>query len=364
MNLTKIKKGVTLLLVGGMLVTIGCQSEAAMKKDELALNKNAIQNTQVVEKLSKEKLKEMVLKEFKEHFDVEVDTESLFEYIEISDKGYWQVSWSTFNEKKLDEANKKLFDMKGNYKEITKEEKEKLLEEIKELRTGYNKAITYYARGNGNGNIMKIGIKNRAKDEDIYGKEVKEIEVKKEEKEIALKALEDFAGQKVDVSDLNEEISMKDDSWEFFWDNEPDWDAKETKSINYGVTIDKETKEIKSVTYVDDIAKEHKTNTFPEFDTEEGKKIALDFIKEHEYVEKIDDVEFLRYWNADPQIVLFHVDYIYGQDEETGKTKVIKVTVNKRTKEIWSMGKVLESDEELKSKDHERTNKPNPNALG
>ncbi|SKC65588.1 hypothetical protein [Maledivibacter halophilus] len=362
MAFMKMKKAMSLFLVGSMLVTVGCQSEASIKKDKLITEEGSIQKTQSAENLSKQELREIVLEKFEEYFNKKVDIEDLFEYIEISDEGYWQVSWSTFDEKNLDDANKKLFDMRG--KEISKEEKEKLLKEIKELQKGYNKAITYYAIGAGKGNIEKIGIRNRAKDEDIYGKEVEEIEVKRKEKAIAINALEKFAGKKVDVSNLNEEISLEDDSWKFFWDNETNWDIKETKSINYSVTIDKETNEIKAITYINDIIKEHKSNTFPEFDTEEGKKIALEFIKKHGYVENIDDIKFLRYWNADPQIVLFHVDYIYGKDEKTGKTKVIKVTVNKRTKEIWSMGKVLETDEQLKSKDHERTNKPNPNALG
>lgn len=157
---------------------------------------------------------------------------------------------------------------------------------------------------------------------------------------------------------------MYSDSWKFLWRNEPGWDAKEIVSKNYSIAIDKETKKVKAITYIDDIIKENKQNSFPKFDVEEGKKIALDFIKENKYVDNIEDIKFLRYWNSAPQIVLFHVDYIYGKDEETGKTQVIKVTVNKRTKELWSMSKKLETDEELKSKKHERTNKPNPNALG
>lgn len=359
MNFRKVKKCGFIFLTLILLVLAGCQSEAAVKKNVLFTEENEIKNVHTDDS-NEEKIKELVLKTFEEEFHVKVDTENLFEYIDLSDQGNWYVSWSTYDEKKFQEANEKLLDMKDS----SKEEKEKLTEEIEELRKEYNKSISYWARVDAkSGEIKDIVISNRTKDDGLSEEERKEAEISIKEKAIAIKALEEFSGKKLDISNLIEEISLKGEEWHFYWRNEPDWDAEHTRQIDLSATIDKTDGEVKSIFYRDDISKEYKTNTFPDFDIEEGKKIALEFIKRHGYA-NMDKIAFLRHWNADPQIVLLHVDFTYGKDEETGKTKVIKVTVDKRTKEIWGMSKSLETEEQLKSKDHERTNKPNPNAVG
>ncbi len=353
-----IKIIIPLVLIMGISVLAGCQSEASIKKDKLFTEKNQIQNIEKTGELSEEKLRKIAIEGFKKHLNVDVDTEGLFEYIQLLEPGSWHVSWSTFDERKLEDANKKLMTMKNSGD--SEKEKENLQQAINDLAEDYNRAISYYAKIEQDGEIKEIGIKNG----DISHEKLKGSEVKIKEKSLALNALEEFAGKEVDITNLKEEINMNEDNWRFYWENEKDWNLKEMRSIDYAVTIDRETKEVKSITYVHDVSKEGQSNRFPEFDIKEGRKIAYDFIKSRNYVEDIDQIKFLRYWNADPQIVLFNVDYIYGIDKKTGKTKVISISVNKRTKEVWAMGKTLESEEQLNSKQYERTNKPNPNALG
>lgn len=322
-----------------------------MKKNELITEQNTIQNVQVAQNVTKEQVKEIAIKAFEKYFNQKVDVKNLFEEAELQkfeatdnypEASEWYISWSTFDISKLKDIGEKL------EKAANSSDKDKIGEEFNKLNDEYSRSLTYYATIDGkSGNILDIGIKN----DNISAEELKE-------KTIALNELEKFAAQKIDITNLNEEISVNDNKYIFRWNNEVDRDGKEKREINYAVTINKETGEAQSILYRDEIIKQHKKQPiFEAFNIEAGKKVASDFIEKHKYIDNINNIKFLRYSNANPEICLFNVEFTYGKDEKTGKTKVISVTIDKSTNKVECIGKHLETDEELKSKDHERTNK-------
>jgi hypothetical protein len=348
----KIKKGLSLILISGILMITGCQSKSTMNKSEISTNKNTNQNVEANQSINKEQAKEIAIKAFEKYFNKKINVKNLFEEVELEKNeakdnqpkiSNWHVCWSTFNITKLKDLDEQM----KIWEKANNDDEKKIGKKIDKLNNEYKKALTYWAIiDEKSGKILNIGMRDGRRNSKLSNEELEKTETKLKEKTIALNELEKFEGKKIDITKLNEEINVKGNEFEFVWSNDVDWtnNTKERKVIEYYVTINKETGEIQEIGNGNEILKNSaKQPTYPNYSTEEGKKIAFDFIKKHKYVANMNDMKFLRYMNADPEIALFEVDFTYGKDEKTENTKVIRVYIDKSNNDVVGMSRRFET---------------------
>lgn len=161
----KINKIIPLVFIIGVLTLSGCENKEVIQKDVLMTEEGTIKN-ESSEYMSEEQAKEIAKNSFKKYFNVEVDTENLFEHIELLKKGdennniageNWEIAWSTFDRDRLKDTSK-----------LTEDEKNKLY-------TDYEISKSYYIEIEGkSGNIKNIHI-DEPKEEDTSLEEAEDI---------------------------------------------------------------------------------------------------------------------------------------------------------------------------------------------
>ncbi|MEJ8552780.1 hypothetical protein [Tepidibacter sp. Z1-5] len=103
MKFMKMKKGLPIALIAGMLLTGGVQSFAAMN------NVSQTQAVQVNAQVNKEQAKEMAIKAFEKYLNTNIDEKKLFEetkLLKVGDKynfegkDHWNITWTTYDNNK------------------------------------------------------------------------------------------------------------------------------------------------------------------------------------------------------------------------------------------------------------------------
>ncbi|AFS79780.1 putative membrane lipoprotein [Gottschalkia acidurici 9a] len=180
MKLNKIKKGIPIGVITGVLILSGCQSTEAVRKNVLMTEQTSFQNTLNSQSITKERAKEIAIKLFENYFDEEVDVKNLFEKVELlkigdeynfKNKNHWSISWSTFDRSRL-----------KNVKNMTKDE-------VKKLNEDWHNNKTYHVKmEEKNGEIIEIGIiDEKARNQNMAIEELKAKEIETEDaKNIAL----------------------------------------------------------------------------------------------------------------------------------------------------------------------------------
>ncbi|MEJ8553803.1 hypothetical protein [Tepidibacter sp. Z1-5] len=168
MKLMKMKKGLPIALLAGIIMLVGCESNESVKKNQLNTEQSTIQNVQV-QNLKKQQAKEIAIKSFEKYFNINIDEKNLFEEIELLKEGdkynfkgkdQWSVTWTTFDN------NKDIEDM-------TDAELDKYNEDIRN-GIGYSASIDEK-----NGEIIGIAIIDRnrtcTKEQEIKTEDAKDI---------------------------------------------------------------------------------------------------------------------------------------------------------------------------------------------
>ncbi len=179
MGFMKGKKGVSLALITGILISLSWQNIEAVQKNMLISEQNIIKTIPVSQNITKEQAKEKTIKLFEKYFDEKIDTKNLFENTKLfkaedesnfEGKDHWVISWSTFDLSRL-----------GNTEGMTDDE-------IKQLNEDWHNATSYNAIiEEKTGEIIEIGKTDRERAGNLTIEELREKEIETEDaKNIAL----------------------------------------------------------------------------------------------------------------------------------------------------------------------------------
>lgn len=180
MSFTKARKAVPLMLIAGILISVGSQNtEVVATQVNRFIERQDSKTMFASQDLTKEQAKEETIKLFEKYFDEKIDTENLFENTRLfkradeynfEEKDYWQISWSTFDYNRL-----------GNMQGMTNKEIDQLNED-RIHATSYDALLEEKT-----GQIIEIGKIDGQRDGNFTIKQLREKEIKTEEaKNIAL----------------------------------------------------------------------------------------------------------------------------------------------------------------------------------
>lgn len=345
MRFDMFKIPVSMAVVAGMLVLGGCQGVNAMPKNVLMKEGQAGAIDNQGDYLSESGARKIAIAGFESIFNIKLDVKGFYENVEYDDE--YEVSWSSFDPRKLNELRDKMDELDELEEEIEDRDNEycsseerakiqKLNDEIRVLDREYAKSSRYKAAVDlESGKIDRIEIWN-------HGGVDSKTDIA--EKTAALSELEKFLGEKPDVSGLLESIRVRKGVWEFEWESVED---SQGKSFKYTVGMDMSTGEVISASY-DQEGGENKGERTMGFvvDTQEAKKIAVDFMVDRKYVKSTDKIEFLSCENIDSGRTS-ELQFAYGTNEATKDIKVIVLTIDRVQKTVSSMDKYEDDEEEI-----------------
>lgn len=173
MAFNKGKKLVPLILIIGILISVGFQNIEAVQGSKLISQEDINKTISVSKNITKEQAKETTIKLFEKYFDEKIDTKNLFEATRLfkvedeynfGEKDYWQISWGTFD-----------YNLLGNMEGMTDDE-------IKQLNYDRHHATSYAALlEEKTGKIIEIGKIDGGRDGNFTIEELREKEIKTED---------------------------------------------------------------------------------------------------------------------------------------------------------------------------------------
>ncbi len=359
----KWKKALLLMLMSILLLG-GCEKKE-VEKNKLITESTKIntkeENINVKGLISKEEAEKIAIEGFKEYLQMDMKKIKLpiktqfvqkdEEYFYITADNIWRVCW--VNEKdhivyecEVNAQNGEIlgFDNKNDFPDIDKNkdrresikackktvyeyiEKHKLLEGKKEV-TLFDievhpviMGITFRFRYDTDKFLDIVMDENKNKVSQFYNFQREEynikdedVKIKKEEaKKLILDEIEKTFGEKIDTTNLVEDIKLVESknikAWFVYW---YDIQGKEEyKEINYGGNLDANVGEIKFVTATNrDLNKKASP-----MNLEEAKKIAIDFINKNKLYDGIEKVEFIKEKSWDC-ISNFNIAFKYNEKE-------------------------------------------------
>lgn len=173
MGFTKNKKGVLVILITGILISLGYQNIEAVQDNRFIAEQNITKTIPTSQGLTKRQAKEKTVNLFEKYLNEEIDTKNLFETTELlkvqdeynfEGKDHWVISWSTFDYSRL-----------GNMAGMTDKQIKQLNEEFHNA-TSYNALIEEQT-----GKVIEIGKIDGNRDGGLTIEELKKKEIETEE---------------------------------------------------------------------------------------------------------------------------------------------------------------------------------------